>query len=75
MIALRKQHSSFLFAPKSNYQWFDASGAAEKLEPYIRTLHYEVTNSAWPEQIIRVLINCFEQPVEFMLPKKSNGGF
>ena len=70
MIALRKQHSSFLFAPSSNYQWFDASGAAEKLEPYIRTLHYEVTNSAWPEQIIRVLINCFEQPVEFMLPEE-----
>ena len=70
MIALRKQHSSFLFAPKSNYQWFDASGGAEELAAYVRTLHYEVTNSAWPEQIMRVLINCFEQPVEFMLPKE-----
>ncbi|MFL2744127.1 MAG: hypothetical protein ACJ0BM_04725 [bacterium] len=47
MIALRKQHSSFLFAPQSNYKWFDASGGAEELAPYLCTLHYEVANSAW----------------------------
>ena len=70
MIAVRKQYFSFLFSAKSNYQWFDASGGTEEFEPYVRTLHYEVTNSEWPEQTIRVLINCFEQPVEFMLPRE-----
>ena len=70
MIAVRKQYFPFLFSAKSNYQWFDASGGAEEFAPYVRTLHYEVTNSEWPEQTIRILINCFELPVEFMLPRE-----
>ena len=70
MIAVRKQYVHFLFSAKINYKWFDASGGAEEFAPYERTLHYEETNSEWPEQTIRVLINCFEQPVEFMLPRE-----
>ena len=70
MIALRKQHAPFLFSQQSNYQWFNASGDPEEFAPYVRTLHYEVTNSAWPGQVMRILINCFDQPVEFLLPKE-----
>jgi len=68
MIALRKQLASFLFSQKSNYEWFDASGGPEDLSSYVRTLHFEVTNSTWPEQAIRILINCFDNPVKFKLP-------
>jgi pullulanase/glycogen debranching enzyme len=60
MIAVRKQYFPFLFSAKSNYQWFDASGGAEEFAPYVRNLHYEVTNSEWPEQTIRMLINFFD---------------
>jgi hypothetical protein len=42
---VRKQYFPFLFSVKSNYQWLDASGGAEEFAPYVRTLHYEVTNS------------------------------
>ena len=70
MISLRKQHASFLFSQKSNYQWFNASGGPEEFAPYVRTLHFEVTNSTWPEQAIRILINCFDQPVKFELPEE-----
>ena len=70
MIAFRKQYSSFLFSDKSNYLWFNASGGSEEFASYVRTLHYEVTHSDWPEHVMRILINCFEHPVEFKLPKK-----
>ena len=70
MISVRKQFAEFLFSHESSYKWFNTSGGTEDFSPYVRTLHYEVTNSAWPEQIMRVLINCFDQPVEFNLPKE-----
>lgn len=71
MIALRKQYASFLFAENSKYRWFNAAGGAEELAPYVRTLHFEVRNSAWPDLVMRILINCFEQPVQFVLPKET----
>ena len=55
MNAVWKKYFPFLFSAKSNYQWFDASGGAEEFELYVRTLLYEVKNSEWPEQTIRVL--------------------
>ena len=72
MIALRKQLFTFLFSKKSNYQWFNASGGPEDHEPHVRTLHYEVTNNEFPEQTIRVLINCFDRPVKFEVPEEKN---
>jgi glycogen operon protein len=72
MIALRKQLFPFLFSKKSNFQWFNASGAPEDYEPHVRTLHYEVTNNEFPEQTIRVLINCFDRPVKFEVPEEKN---
>ena len=72
MIALRKQLFPFLFSKKSNYQWFNTSGGLEDHEPHVRTLHYEVTNNEFPEQTIRVLINCFDRPVKFEVPEEKN---
>ena len=70
MIAFRKQHAPFLFSEKSKYEWFNASGGPEEFAPYVRTLHFEVTNSGWPDQAMRILINCFDKPVKFNLPEE-----
>lgn len=69
MIALRKKLASFLFSKNSQYQWFNALGGPEDLASHVRTLHYEVTNDEWPERSLRVLINCFDQPVKFEVPE------
>ena len=70
MIAFRKQHAPFLFSEKSKYKWFNASGGPEEFAPYGRTLHFEVTNPGWPDQAMRILINCFDKPVKFNLPEE-----
>ncbi len=70
MIAFRKQHAPFLFSGKSKYKWFNASGGPEEFASYVRTLHFEVTNPGWPDQAMRILINCFDKPVKFNLPEE-----
>ena len=70
MIAFRKQHAPFLFSEKSKYKWFNASGEPEEFAPYVRTLHFEVTNAGCPDQAMRILINCFDKPVKFNLPEE-----
>ena len=67
---MRKKDFSFLFIAKNNYQLFDVSRGAKEFKPIVRTLIYEVTNSEWPEQTIRLIINRFEQLVEFRLTRE-----
>ncbi len=67
LIAFRKQHFEFLFDDQSSYRWFSANGGAEFLEPFVRTLCWEVKHAEHPGKSIRFLVNCFDHPVEFSI--------
>ena len=71
LIDFRKKNFGFLFSETSQYQWFNAVGGEESLEEYVRTLHWQVLNQQSPETEFRFLVNCFERPVEFLVPENN----
>ena len=68
LTCFRKNNFAFLFSSESVYRWYNALGEDENLDNFVRTLHWEVKNPKYPGQQYGFLLNCFERPVEFLIP-------
>ncbi len=68
LTCFRMNDFAFLFSSESEYRWYNALGEDENLDNFVRTLHWEVKNPKYPGQQYRFLLNCFERPVEFLIP-------
>ena len=71
-IEFRKNLSSFLFSEKSHYRWLNTKEEPADFQHHVRTLMWEISHPDFPEKCIRVLLNCYDKPLEFHLSKRKN---
>lgn len=72
VIAFRKNHFDFCFSDSSHYDWFNERGDSAQFHYHDRTLMWVIHNPNYPKQQLCMLLNCFDQPLNFRFPYDSN---
>ena len=67
-IAFRKKNFAFLFSEQSQYKWFNCQGTNVDLRHHIRTLALQITHPSFPQEILFMMLNCYEESIAFRFP-------